>query len=125
MSRSVLEWIGASDDTRPPPKVLLRCYLKFHGRCAECGRRIGNGVAWNADHIIALVNGGENREFNLQPLCLKPCHQAKTATDLAEKSTVYHRILKHVGIKIKPAKPMIGSKASGWKRKMDGTLVRR
>jgi len=37
---------------------------------------------WDADHILALALGGENRPENLQRLCT-PCHKAKTAEDAA------------------------------------------
>lgn len=58
------------------------------GRCAACGRLLHSGH-WQVDHKIALINGGEHRESNLEPLCDKPCHALKTGKDVAEKSKVY------------------------------------
>ncbi|BBB98559.1 MULTISPECIES: HNH endonuclease [Bradyrhizobium] len=52
---------------------------------------------WQLDHIVALINGGENRERNLWPLCTSPCHSRKAKLDLAEKSRVYHRAVSHIG----------------------------
>jgi len=81
------------------------------------------GEAWDCDHRIALINGGGHRESNLF-LILKEHHKAKTALDVAEKAKIYAVRKKHLGLK-KSKRPMIGSKASGWKRKMDGTWERR
>jgi 5-methylcytosine-specific restriction endonuclease McrA len=33
------------------------------------------------DHIVALVNGGQDTEANLQSLCAE-CHRIKTAKDM-------------------------------------------
>jgi len=46
--------------------------------CAKAGRVT---VATELDHIVALVNGGQNEDANLQGLC-KACHEDKTRTDL-------------------------------------------
>src|SRR5690349_13438235 len=103
MSRSVPEWIGKTDDEPVPPRVRLRVLLRHDRICAgTCGGRvIRPGKPWTCDHRIALINGGENRESNLQPLC-DLCNPQKTAADVAEKSRVYERGLAHAGIKRKP-----------------------
>jgi len=73
--------------------------------------------AFACDHIVALINGGENKESNLQALCGQ-CHRYKTAADVAEKAKVAAvRRKKH------------GAKYSrqgfrGW-RKFNGDIVRR
>ena len=51
-----------------PPRVQWKIFQAFDGKCACCGRIIGPGERWQLDHIIALANGGEHREGNLQPL---------------------------------------------------------
>lgn len=81
------------------------------------------GEPWDCEDEIALVNGGERRESNLRPF-LRAHHKAKTARDVAEKSRVYRRKRSHLGIR-KSAQPMPGSRASAWKRKMSGEVVRR
>jgi hypothetical protein len=45
--------------------------------------------------MIALINGGQNRESNLDVTC-DWCLPAKNAEDVAEKSRVYHMASKHV-----------------------------
>ena len=102
----------------------LRRFFLYDGRCASCTRKLGAGVPWQLDHVKPLIAGGENRETNLQPLC-STCHKAKTAGDIQNKSIVYRKQLKHAGIKKATSRPIPGSKASGWKRKMDGSVVRR
>lgn len=117
------EWIGATPDAAIPPRVKLRVFERHGGVCHISGRKIAAGERWECDHVVALANGGENRESNLAPALYKP-HKAKTAADVAEKAKTARVRSKHLGIK-KPKRPMPGSKASGWKRKMDGTTERR
>ena len=98
MSRSVPEWTGKTDDSRPPPHVRLRIFETHGGRCHFSGRRIMPGDNWDCDHVKALINGGENRESNLAPILRGKPHKEKTAADVAEKSTVYRKKAKHLGL---------------------------
>ena len=98
--RAVPEWIAKQDDAAIPPRVRLRVYLRTNGDCAKCGRRLVPGH-WACDHIVALVNGGEHRESNLQALCVSPCHSQKTALDVREKSKVYRASAKDAGITLR------------------------
>jgi 5-methylcytosine-specific restriction protein A len=116
VTRELPEWIGGSDDARVPGRVRLRVFERHEGRCHISGRKIMPGDLWDLDHIVALVNGGKHRESNLAP-ALRDKHRAKTAEDVAEKSTVRRKRSKHVGIR-KAKSPM-----RGWK-KFDGTPVR-
>jgi len=123
MTRSTKEWIGATDDTPIPPRVRLRVFLAYEGICqCGCGTKINN-KPWQCDHKAAIINGGENRESNLHPL-LDEHHKLKTKKDVAEKAITYKKRLKNYGVK-KSKWAMPGSKASGWKRKMDGSWERR
>jgi len=123
-ARSTEEWRGATPDSAIPPRVRLRLFESAAGRCQACTRKISPGDSWQADHIVALVNGGANAEGNLQVLC-GWCHKAKSADDVAEKSRTARIRAKHAGIKPKTSRPMPGSKASGWRIKMNGTRERR
>lgn len=96
--REVPEWIGKTPSTAPPPRVKLRIIDAQHGVCAECGRKLGvAGERIEFDHTTALVNGGENRESNLRALCA-PCHAAKTAEDVAQKSAIARKRKKALGV---------------------------
>lgn len=122
--RSVKEWIGATPDTAIPPRVRLRVFETAGGRCAECGRKIMPGERWDCDHIVALANGGENRERNLRVLCCN-CHKVKTAEDMAEKKIIRRKREKFLGIHPKrKSRPMPGSRASGIRKRMNGTIER-
>lgn len=105
--RAVPEWVGASPDSTPPPRVRLRIFDRDGGVCHISGRKIRAGEAWQLDHKIALCNGGLNVESNLAPALTAP-HKAKTAQDVAEKAIIYRKRAKHLGIAPKRAKIQSG-----------------
>jgi len=98
-ARSVPEWIGKTPDSRPPPHVVLRIFETHKGVCHWSKIKIRPGDHWDCDHVIALINGGENRESNMAPILRDKPHKEKTAADVAEKSKVYRKRAKHVGVK--------------------------
>jgi 5-methylcytosine-specific restriction enzyme A len=100
MSRSVEEWIGKSDDSAVPPRVRLRIFERHDGRCHLTGKKIMPGDAWDLDHVVALINGGEHRELNLAP-AIRAAHRTKTAADVKLKAKVARTKAKHLGIKPK------------------------
>lgn len=118
-ARAVPEWIGSSPDAKVPPHVRLRVFDAHKGRCHISGRRIEAGEAWELDHIVALVNGGEHRESNLAP-ALKDKHREKTAADVAEKSKVARMRMKHLGL-WKSRTPMRSKKRSTFARPLSET----
>ena len=115
--RKIDEWVGKTPDTRPPQRVRVRVFEAHGGKCAITGRKIHAGEAWELDHTLALINGGENRESNLQPV-LKQAHKAKTAADVRAKSKAARLRAKHIGAVEKKPK-------SRWKKKIGGTVVDR
>jgi 5-methylcytosine-specific restriction enzyme A len=123
MSRSLPEWKGKTDDTSIPARVKLRIFERHGGHCNGCTRRIGGTLSAQYDHIVPLIAGGANAESNLQLLCSE-CHKQKTGQDVAEKSVIYKKKIKRLGLK-KKRSTMPGSRDSGWKKKMDGTVVKR
>lgn len=124
MTRELPEWVGKSSDAAIPPRVKLRVFDRFGGKCAECHKVLGgSGGPPEFDHIVPLVLNGENRETNIQPLC-RGCHRAKTNIDVATKSKDRRVKAKHLGIEKKKQR-LPGSKGTKWKRKVDGTVVPR
>lgn len=127
MRRVLPEWIGKTPDTAIPPRVRLRVFERYGGRCYLCTRKLGPGDRWDCDHVVALaIWTGEphgNRESNLAPACTV-CHREKTAQDVAEKAYTARVKGKHLGVR-KPKRPMPGSRGSGWKKRIDGTVERR
>lgn len=97
MARQVNEWIGKSDDTRAPPRVRQRIYDRDSGVCHLCKLQIKTGETWQADHVVALINGGKNAESNLAP-AHSHCHLGKTALDVKEKAKVAKVRAKHTGV---------------------------
>jgi 5-methylcytosine-specific restriction endonuclease McrA len=124
MGRAVKEWIGKTDDEAIPLRVKLRVFDRYGSRCAECKLIIRGGLLPTYDHIKALTNGGENREGNLQLLCV-PCHKVKTKGDVGEKKISNRVKAKHLGIKKRKGRPMPGSRDSGIKMKIGGGWERR
>lgn len=123
--RALSEWIGKSDDTKIPPRVRLRVFYRDSGICqCGCTRMIYAGERWQTDHTVAIINGGENRESNLRTLLVKH-HAEKTRADVAEKAKVYRKRAKHIGVQPRKGRPMPGSKASGIRKKFNGTVERR
>ncbi len=120
--RSTDEWIGRTDDAQIPPRVRLRVFARHGGVCHLSGRRIGPSDAWDCDHVVALVNGGEHRESNLAP-ALRGKHREKTARDVAEKAKNDRVRKKHLGIR-KPSS-FACSRNSKFKKKINGEVVLR
>ncbi len=96
MPRALPEWRGKTPDTPAPPRVRLRVFQAYDGVCHIAKRKIRAGEPWQLEHVIALINGGENRESNLAP-ALTDKHREKTAEDVAEKSAIYRKAAKHTG----------------------------
>jgi 5-methylcytosine-specific restriction protein A len=119
MARSVSEWIGKNDDSVPPPRVRIRVWEKWNGRCHITGRRIYPGDKWELDHIKPLIMQGENRESNLAP-ALTHAHREKTRDEVKIKAKVARARGKHIS-GTNEKKPW----NSKWKKKMSGEVVRR
>lgn len=122
--RSVENWVGKHDDTRVPDRVRIRIFERYGGRCYHSGRLIQAGEAWNLDHVIALANGGSHSEDNLAPILIDP-HKEKTKADRKIQSRIYKIKKRHLGLKKPRGRPMAGTRLSGWKKRMDGTVVKR
>lgn len=106
-------------------KQRLELFVKHEGRCYLCEMTIRPGEAWDVEHVLAVALGGGNDSDNLRPVHANAkCHKAKTKADIGMIRKADRIKAKHFGAaKSKGSIP--GSKGSGWKRKMDGTVVRR
>jgi hypothetical protein len=112
--RSIPEWIGATPDSKPPPRVRDRIFMRAGGRCYLSDRKIRPGEKWEAEHIQALGNGGENRERNLAPALVAP-HKTKTKADRKVKAKTDAMRKKHHGIR--------GPRTITRWRRFDGSIV--
>ena len=96
IGRSVEEWIGATPDTKPPKRVLVRIFDREHGICHISKRKIAPGEIWEAEHVVRLADGGENREGNLAPALVGP-HRVKSAEERRAAVPVARRHETHIG----------------------------
>ena len=60
-------------------------------RCAICGRELVGAV--HMDHRIPFELGGADDASNIQALCARPCHSAKTKIDAADIARAKRRKL--------------------------------
>ena len=108
-------------------KERTEIFAAFAGVCHICGFEIDGGrEAWQADHIIPLRLGGDDERgsANIQP-AHDACHSDKTREDVRHISKSKRMRQREMGIKKTVRNPLPGSKASRWKKRLDGTVVRR
>ena len=91
------------------------------------------------DHLAALGAGGSNHPLNLRPLDRHTHRTVKTPEDQARIAKAKRLEAKHAAVRAKllareprerkqaprKAKPLPGTKASGWRHRMDGVWERR
>ena len=80
---------------------------------------------WRADHIRRWAEGGGDTPDNLLPICVRCDREEKVPKDISEVAKGKRVAAKHYGVKKRSARPMPGSKASRWKRKINGEVVPR
>lgn len=110
-------------------RVKLQAWDRCGGCCEHidangkrCGRKLMPGRL-RYDHRIPDELGGEPTLENCQVIC-EWCDAPKTRQDQADIAKARHVRARHVGAHA-PRRPMPGSRKSPWKRRMDGTVVRR
>ena len=90
----------------------------------RCNAPLSHGVEF--DHIVLDANSKDNSLLNCAAVCIR-CHRWKTQkhdTPLAAK-TVRQRDKIGLGIKKTSSKPLMGTKASGWRKPFNGPPERR
>jgi 5-methylcytosine-specific restriction endonuclease McrA len=93
------------------------------GCCEKCGDKIYTRAEY--DHAVPAAVGGGNEFENCRVLC-QFCHAEKTnKRDKPEIAKTARIIEKRAGVRKPKGQPMIGTKASGWRKRMDGTVERR
>jgi hypothetical protein len=122
--RSRPEWVGDNPDQALPAWVFRRLLRKQGGRCGSCTRLLKPGSV-TREHVRPIWAGGENRENNIQLWCTVPCSSAKTVEEAPRRAKADRALSQHLGLKRRKGRPMPGTKASGWKRKLDGSWERR
>ena len=106
-------------------KNRLALFMDANGACQACQIRLHPGQLWDLDHIIPLALGGADETHNLQVLCV-PCHKDKTnQRDIPAIAKSLRSAAKHLGAKSPSRQPMPFGRQSIWKKKLDGTIVKR
>lgn len=100
----------------------LAIWEREKGLCMMCGCRLQPG-SFIYEHVRALELGGEDSDDNIRLTCL-PCAGEKTRKDHRSAAKAKRVKVKHLGLK-KSKNPLPGSKGSKWKKKMDGSVVKR
>lgn len=102
----------------------LAVWEAHKGVCCTCGVEIdGVREPWIVEHVRALELGGEDSRENMAP-AHEACGIEKTRDDHARAAKAKRVKARHLGI-TRPKRPMPGSKASGLRKRMDGTVERR
>lgn len=127
-------------DRRPSStKIRRECFERWKYRCHLsqrwlidchlCGLPIDvikeGPHSWEAEHVLrrSLNRGDDDDIENIKPAHVS-CHADKTREDVTENAKGKRVESNHFGFK-KQRRPMPGSKASGWRIKMDGTREKR
>ena len=122
--RAVPEWRGRRPESMPGNIVLLRLYARQNGLCA-CGcNKVMNFERdqIDCDHKVALIDGGENVESNLQ-LILRPHHRVKTSAEATARSEERRHKAKAFAHLKKPS--FSTNRNAKFKKKINGEVVLR
>ena len=127
--RTVKEWVAPllpdgtpNPDTRPPASVVARLYKQQNGLCPKSGIPIAPG-RFIIEHVKPLSMGGENRESNLE-LWDASQSRDKTAREASTRAKADRVLQKHLGVKRSHGAPLPGTKRSGIRKRMNGTIER-
>ena len=81
---------GGSADRRITGRKLQARRLRIWSRdphCVDCGALTSHPDGYELDHVIALVNGGDDTDGNCAVRCVS-CHERKTRRDLGQRERV-------------------------------------
>jgi len=101
-------------------KQRLKLFLEHEGVCCLCHNKIKTGEPWIDEHVQPLWLEGTNDWTNRAPAHME-CARQKTAREAKARAKGRRVAEKHMGAR-KAKRPMPGSRASKWKKRMDGTV---
>lgn len=100
----------------------LAIWEREKGKCMLCGVKLVTGK-FIFEHVRALELGGADTDDNIRLTC-KGCATEKTKQDHSTAARAKRKKTSVLGIK-QSKTPMPFGKGSKFKKKMDGTVVRR
>ena len=105
-------------------KMRADIFSRHNGVCHLCQLKVDAGQDWDVSHEIPLEMGGKDDETNwyVAPRKCQRVHTAQTDMPRIAKTKRMHQ--RHIGAK-QSRNPLPGGKKSMWKKKIDGTVVRR
>ena len=107
------------------PKARIEIFEREKGICHFCNLKVHPGQDWDVSHEIPLEIGGDDHGANLR-VAHRTCHRVHTSkVDMPRIAKTKRIRAKHLGAATKSKSPMPMGKSSVWKKKMDGTVVRR
>lgn len=110
--------------TRPhfSQKERARLFVLHGGICELCGGKIdGTREAFDIEHRIPWAISRDNSDENLR-LAHRSCHKEKTAVDAGVIAKVKRIEAKFTGMRPASRNPLPGSRASGIRKRMNGTV---
>lgn len=100
-----------------------RLFALHGGICYLCKGKIdGTREAWEIEHETPLSMGGEDTDEN-RLLAHTKCHRAKTKQDMGNLAKAKRNEARHTGARATPRAIIPGSKASRFKKKLNGEVV--
>jgi len=105
------------------PRARRNLFLAHGGKCCVCGLPI-TFKNWIVEHRVPLSMSGADDLSNIAPAHAH-CAREKTSAEAGPRAKADRQGAVHVGAKVPKGRPMVGTKRSGFKRKMDGTVERR
>lgn len=105
-------------------KMRVQIFERHKGICHLCNVKVIPGEDWDVSHEIPLEAGGKDDSSNWY-VAHRKCHRIHTAKiDMPLIAKVKRVKARHLGAN-KSRTPMPFGRGSKFKRKMDGSIVRR
>ena len=105
------------------PETKIACFKRDKGKCRVCTQTIVTVAHYDHFPVPAAI-GGSADLYNCRLLC-RECHEKRTRTvDIPAIAKTKRIVETRMGLRA-PKRPMPGSRASPWRKKMDGTVERR
>lgn len=100
-------------------KTKAAIIARANGHCEKCSAALKPGEG-EVDHVLPAALGGEPTIANGRLIC-RACHKEKSASDVRRIRKADRQRDKNTGA-MRTKNPMPGSRASKFKRRMDGTV---